>query len=121
MTVVDTSRQDSNPGIANPEAYTHPCAFPLSTQGFLSPVPPGGASWGVESPTEKCPKRCGVWGPDWVTDKIWHQVVCWWHRFAGNELCWGNLQTITTGLKDNLPKRPKEGEQDGGPGVLTVS
>lgn len=98
-----------------------PMPSPCPPQGLLSTMPPGGSSWGVESPTEKCPKRCGVWGPDWVTDQIWHQVVCWWYRFAGNELCRGNLQTITMGLKDNLPKIPKEGEQYWGPGSLTVS
>lgn len=72
-------------------------------------------------PLRNVPRDVVVWGPDWVTDQIWHQVVCWWYRFAGNELCRGNLQTITMGLKDNLSKILKEGEQYWGPGALMVS
>lgn len=59
MTVVDTSRQGSNPGIGNPEAYTHPCAFPLSTPGLAKPC----ATWRI---------FLGCWESHWeMSQEMW--------------------------------------------------
>lgn len=83
--------------VPNPEAYPHPC---------ITPLPPR-ACWGKWCRLEDLPRVLIVplrnssrdvvfWGQ---TGWLINYGICWWHRFAGNEVCRGQSPDSGLGTK----------------------